>query len=894
MSLAVGRSLNWQIVPEHFIVVLPSRWNTSDCGQTISQARGDTRYRQTDIIISQNTVVRPPTTLQSRGCGVPGDSLQMSTSWLNKSASNLTSAGRVLAWQFLRLRFGVFPQSGGQTDPIYPAQDSACLPLIDQDCEESFPSLQEDLCLGRSVREVIESSSDFSRVRNQINTPCEGCFRPRIDFVQKHEEQFIILLDTSAAMDDNDGWKYLAKAVKKMIMYDLPDQARLGLVTFSEVSKVEAQLTRLSERTRPRLADVVPDKYRLSSSRVACVETGLRRVITSTDTLLAETHVILVTANNSLGAGISEDIETYLEHQQVKVSTVLLSDKSVLYYDKLGSVSDGKVSIVDNGQAPISRYLQLMEALQFVTGQMRMIHSKIVELEKDTVTTGEFVVSEESELYVVVEDVYSHLVKSVSLSQESGGEFGPYKTLARRRSPVNMLSLYRSPVISPGSAWSYTVHWFTPNTPHSVQAGLTVEGRPGYSARMWTSSDQLTDLVTSASPLAVFVSVTQERSGLPVLRGEVRVSCLMATEAGTSEDCGQVSLRDDGAGPDLRAGDGVYSRTWTQYPGPGRYQFTVTVTHNQGQAAVLEQEGEEECCGRLTKCEEFQVTSPGSALHLLQVPLLTEEDQFPPGRVRDLQLRTGSDPGKVLAVFTAPGDDYDHGRASLYKILVSRNRSELWSSEALFAQSLTEFRAEADAGEEVSFMFDFSLHNEDVFVGLVAMDEAGNVGEMSNIVMVHVYFPSPHLTDASLSTETVSITRSSEDWSLSLALAGAIVFLASFLALGVLYFLKVVKSRKSVASSIQDGVISDSETVSNISASSNLNPMSKSLAESTPNFWSASFLLSTHESMISRNSSPVFRTLPPILEDHNYQDNGLSNPGYRDPGGFHQRQVSLV
>ena len=193
-------------------------------------------------------------------------------------------------------------------------------------------------------------------------------------------------------------------------------------------------------------------------------------------------------------------------------------------------------------------------------------------------------------------------------------------------------------------------------------------------------------------------------------------------------------------------------------------------------------------------------------------------------------------------------------------------------------------------------MLEFSLHNEDLFVGIVAMDEAGNVGQMSNIVKVHISSVAPELAGESVSSE-VSITRS-EDWSLSLALAGAIVFLASFLALGVLYFVKVVKSRKSVASSIQDGVISDTETVSNISASSQSHTMSKSLAESTPTFWSASFLLSTHESLISRNSSPVFRTLPPVLEDHRHRGSeggpGLSNPGYREPGVFHQRHVSLV
>ena len=188
-------------------------------------------------------------------------------------------------------------------------------------------------------------------------------------------------------------------------------------------------------------------------------------------------------------------------------------------------------------------------------------------------------------------------------------------------------------------------------------------------------------------------------------------------------------------------------------------------------------------------------------------------------------------------------------------------------------------------------MFDLLLYNQDVYLGVVAMDEAGNVGQMSNIVKTHVRYTEPRSLEAGLSLPAdVSITKP-EDWSLTLALGGAIVFLASFLALGVLYFVKVIKSRKSVASSassIQDGVMSETETASSLSEP----VMCRSLAESTPTFWSASFLLSSHENMISRNSTPVFQTLPlPGVQAHSF---GLHNPGYRDTGVFHQRHVSLV
>ena len=911
----MGRSLDWQIVPEHFIIVLPSHWNSSSCGQTINQAEGSARYsRGADLVIREKTSSLGPAALQTGGCGERGQLAEIPLSWLANSATNLTTAGRILSWEFLKLRFGVFSQSGFLGDPIYPAGDSRdprCLPLIDPHCEETpeLPSKHSDLCSGKSVREVVEDSLDFSRARHQINTPCEGCFKPRLEFVQKQQEQFIFLLETSATMNEGDGWKFLAKALKKLILYDLPDSARVGLVTFSEVSSLLVAATSLSPLSRPGLADLVPDKYRLAHSRLASLESGLREVIRTTNTLLAQTNIIIITANNTVGNIVSEDILKYLEQQQVSVSTLLLSSKPAYFYDQLGSLSGGAVSMVDSRQGQISRYLRLMESLQFLTGQGRTSYSTTVDISggENTVTEGQFVVSEESSLYVVVEDVYSHLVSSVSLSaQDTGAEFGPFTTLARRRAGVNMLSLYRGPELGSGSGWDYRVEWFPPHTSRPVEAGLVVEASQTFIIAMWTSSSQLTELVTHQSPLALYVSPREVGSGLPVLRAEVSVRCLVRTEAGASHPCGLLTLRDDGAGSDLTADDGVYSSFLLDYPQPGRYEFTVSLADNNQEAVVVEAapsqqgEGREECCGskvslfdkKLTKTGKFRVRSPGTALHLIQVPELSDQDKLPPARIRDLQVRTSSDSREVLAVFTAPGDDYDQGKVSLYKILLSTNRSELQSGLALFAEALTEFRADSEAGEEVNFMFDLHLYNEDVYLGVVAMDEAGNLGQMSNIVKTHIRYTEPHLVEAGLGVTSDSV-RKSEDWSLTLALGGAIVFLASFLALGVLYFVKVIKSRKSVASSIHDGVLSETETASSISD----NMMCRSLAETTPTFWSASFLLSSHERMISRNSTPVFQTLPlpaPGAQTVGHNLLGLNNPGYRDTGVFHQRHISLV
>ena len=54
-------------------------------------------------------------------------------------------------------------------------------------------------------------------------------------------------------------WIYMFSSTFR---YDLADTVGIGLVTFSNTSRLEFPLTPVNEATRSRLADSVPDKYR--------------------------------------------------------------------------------------------------------------------------------------------------------------------------------------------------------------------------------------------------------------------------------------------------------------------------------------------------------------------------------------------------------------------------------------------------------------------------------------------------------------------------------------------------------------------------------------------------------------------------------------------------------
>ena len=66
---------------------------------------------------------------------------------------------------------------------------------------------------------------------------------PRIDIVREATPTHVLVLEISASMAENDDWKFINKAAHKLIRYDLPDSARLWVMSFSNESKMEAQIT---------------------------------------------------------------------------------------------------------------------------------------------------------------------------------------------------------------------------------------------------------------------------------------------------------------------------------------------------------------------------------------------------------------------------------------------------------------------------------------------------------------------------------------------------------------------------------------------------------------------------------------------------------------------------
>ena len=1018
-SAVVRSALSGVVWPSHWTVVAPRHWR-EHCGVTWKEARGSTRYTKPDLVLeaASSIGVSGPMTIQSRGCGSPGDFISLPASFLslhtNMTRQQMDSQARQLGHQFVKLRFGVFDEQGYPGDVLYPSHykvngqiyptgatnqvvkgswlgaggEEGCapdtqkcffradgdnsevtcslgqksnLPSVTGYCKPEElalplgPSKQTLLCGGRSILEVIEASQDwaaFNASRQRIQPSGEERIA-KVDFVRAKTPRYVLILETSATMGETDDWKFINKAVQKLIRHDLPDSAEVGVVTFSNVSRVEALLTRVGG-SRGRLADSVPDRYRLATDHGRCVLCGMN---TALKDVLGEDKegavVVLVTQGDQDTLSLSDEsvLQQMADYYQIAIHSILIPRqpaKFLTFYDTLSSVSGGRATLV-TGEGPLERFREVTRALASVVESSLkevVLHEQVVEVVGDnSVTEGSFLVDpslgRETRFGIYVEDEEEHLVKAVSLVDISGKVHGPFTRVSTEYDSTNLKTLSfglgeTSPLSLPdhvGGNWRYKVEWHRART-GARQAVVVVTSRVrqeggDFTMEMWANSDQSTDIVTAHHPLALYLRVG--KGGRPVLGARVTIQAKLVNDNGTVEELTAFNLEDGGEGePDLMAEDGVYSGFLGEYPGVGRYTFTALV--EGGGKAVLpvgvEERPQALCCGQSTHLGAGKVERLGEwrreLANLLSINLLAVpepgQDNRPPGRIVDLGARVEDD-GRLVLGWTSPGGDWHTGRVAGYRLLKAGSVSALLRSEGSL---LSKWSREEMAGLRTTHQLQLEAKDEELFLSLLAFDTAGNLGPLSNIVSVIV--PGDKVEEAARTVEdkdgvgkVASEESQQEEWMMILALCGSFLLLALCLMAGVLYFLRCAGPRKVLSigrgggdgSTAEEGTDSSStssctdpkncsshrlmpELLAELS-SRNLEPRPfsappASLPDSTPSYWSASQLLTEHEQRALNSSYGPLPPLSPIREE-----GGSAFPGSSgDLGGVQDQSREVL
>ena len=398
--------------------------------------------------------------------------------------------------------------------------------------------------------------------------------------------------------------------------------------------------------------------------------------------------------------------------------------------------------------------------------------------------------------------------------------------------------------------------------------------------------DQLkVELLTSAGPLVhdptanpvrVYAHVTSA-SGLPVSGATAMVLLY-----GPGGEQLELELHDDGLGyPDITKADGVYSSYIPSYSSlPGYYSLRL-VTFDSREGAFVETGGASlNCCGSTLQppgspaapVPPYSLVLPGPALYL--GPGLGG-DLAPPNRVTDLKIVAKRPLSlEVELTWTAPGGDWDYGKAANYDIRCHTNPAALseqkFESQGIAVPAQLVPRPEM-RGSKQTVTVTVPWPNELFFFALVALDEGGQrslVSNLEEVLVVEEVTSLPSIQEVEEGPEVK--TDNHQEAGQGLYIAGGILSGVVVVILTILAVVMIRKKRKRSLVNSSSSTDDPNFPVSDIK-------IHKKLADSPP-------LVHTTLRKVAGTSVPDTTTFP---SSQNFEYHQNQTYEYQPPSGMH-------
>ena len=527
------------------------------------------------------------------------------------------------------------------------------------------------------------------------------------------------------------------------------------MITFGRRAEIRLTPTIINSVNKDGVFSRIPGK--LSQDSQGCVECALREAsLMMTDDV--ETKIILVTAS---APEKQEEIQQSLEMLS-KRSEVMMMVMNNQWMLETGSVQVFHVSKEE--QKSVSDLFDILSmtlesqhtGVKFFSHQHSALSNQRL--------SGKFVVEDSlrSNMFVSTSSLMQEDIELFKLISPTGAIFN-FPVLDKGQAYFQFSDSVEAGV------WSYEVK-LTPITvksqvPVHVSAYADQTSHTGaVTLETWTHTD--TDLLTdddTPAPVIIYTRVSEEE--MPVVGADVTAE--VSTPDG---DTVKIVLHDSGTGyPDLESGDGIYSGYLTEFSQlAGLYSVKVEVSNHEGRASVVSyrQRDQRQVCGRLDthlipslhftrflRSPSFFL-SRGVRYEMVEgVPV--RKDVYPPARITNLRVSPVNDLSLELS-WTASGDDLDHGAASRYQIRWSEDRESLKHNFTSAGHMLDA----ADLEQPRQFGLTESLNitvprvNTQLYLAIIAVDDADNESPVSNIVPVLVH--QDLVTESSLQHSHVS------------------------------------------------------------------------------------------------------------------------------------------
>ncbi|XP_030839840.1 calcium-activated chloride channel regulator 1 isoform X2 [Strongylocentrotus purpuratus] len=577
------------------------------------------------------------------------------------------------------------------------------------------PNKHNRLCNSRSAWEVMREHEDF---KDNISPPLDlsdADILPSFTLAQariRDECRIVIVIDTSGSMDTSDR---ILKAISASTAFiDLVNEETwVGIVTFTSSTSIRHGLIQVSSQAdRSALRDTLS----FSADGGTCIgcglESGLQVLGEHPSGILSGADILLMTDGEDAGFATHPARQTAIE-EGVRINTVAIGDDA---YGKLNTVSletgglgfsyrdnDGRAELI----TALTQTAETCSGTDTSKGRVQL-SSVGFTLGTRGVTSGHFYIDPSigsGTQFIVTYTHGSDIIPGVilTLTQPNGKTISPGSFEYNEDAQRKVISVFINGRAEIGK-WFYEITNTFPGT-HSVtfsvysrpnnevQDGSVISVKSYISDSVLNQSEDIKALVTYAEVM---------KGSSPVINATVRATVERPGGVAVTYD-----LLDNGAGADVTANDGVYTRSFLNYTGEGFYGIGITA-ENDGSALILKGKTGSQAPAFINITEDGQVVSDGSignytirlpgdqvfdslvfekaapftrssSAGSTNVPSLPQgftpgQDLFPPNRVQDLRVKlTSLNESSVVLTWTAPGDDLDTGTAMSYDIRISHS-----------------------------------------------------------------------------------------------------------------------------------------------------------------------------------------------------------------------------
>ncbi|XP_006919439.1 calcium-activated chloride channel regulator 1 [Pteropus alecto] len=606
------------------------------------------------------------------------------------------------------------------------------------------PNLQNQKCNLRSTWEVIRDSEDFKTTTPMTTQPP----KPTFSLLQIGQRIVCLVLDKSGSMTSDNRLKRLNQAGRLFLLQTVEQGSWVGMVTFDSAAYVRSELVQINSGTE---RDALTKRLPTAASGGTSICTGLRSAFTVIKKKYPTdgSEIVLLTdgEDNTISTCFNE-----VKQSGAIIHTVALGPSAAPELEELSKMTGGLQTYASDE----AQNNGLMDAFGALSSGNGAVFQRSIQLESRGLTlqnnewmNGTVIVDStvgNDTLFLIT---WTAQPPQILLLDPSGKRQDSFTVDTNTK-----MAYLQIPGTAKVGIWNYSLQ------ASSQTLTLTVTSRASSTTLppVTVTSKMTKDTVKFPSPMVVYAKIHQ--GALPILRASV--TALIESVNGKTFT---LELLDNGAGADATKDDGIYSRYFTAYDTNGRYSVKVWALGGVArQKKIPQQNGAMYIPGWIENGEIkwnpprpeinkddlqgkqvcFSRTSSGGSFVASNVPNAPIPDLFPPCQITDLKAKIQGDK-LINLTWTAPGDDYDHGRAYKYIIGISTNILDLRDKFNESFQVNTTDLIPKEANSEEVFVFkpeSITFENgTDLFIAIQAVDKVNLKSEISNIAQVSLFIP---------------------------------------------------------------------------------------------------------------------------------------------------------